>query len=73
MSMVEASREALEEKVNVGEKALNAALSKLAESLGSYGFQGRITLKLRVGIRNKSFHVDDDTVVERSTEFNFQR
>lgn len=66
------NRKAAEERINAGESALNDALSALATSLGSYGFKGRIILRLRVAIEDKRFG-GDELVACRSTELLFKR
>lgn len=70
--MLEENRKALEQKVNVGEEALNEALSALADNLSKYGFKGRLKLKLFVSIVDPFFG-NEDVNLERSTTLKLEK
>ncbi len=70
-TIIDENRVALEERVDAGGRALNEALSKLAETLGAYGFKGKLKLGLVVEVDGYGY--DKDVVLKRSTMLRFKR
>lgn len=70
-TIIDKNRVALEERVDAGGRALSEALDKLAETLGAYGFKGRLKLNLVVEVDRYGF--DNDVVLERNTMLRFTR
>ncbi len=68
----EASRKAIEEKVDQFNPVISARASALAEALGTYGFQGKVSITLSVSVEDKN-NGSEEVFVERKTDLRFKR
>jgi hypothetical protein len=69
--MIKGNRESLEGIVDKCNPAITDKVSELAEELGKYGFQGKVSIALCVSVTDKTFG-GEDALVKREIEFKFQ-
>jgi len=70
--MIKENKESLEKMIDKHNPAITNNVSELAEELGKYGFQGKISITLSVSVTDKTSG-GEDALVKREIEFNFQR
>lgn len=69
--MPEGNRKAIEERVDQFNPVITARAAALAESLGAYGFQGKVSVILSVSVDDKT-NGGQEALVERRMDVRFK-